>query len=357
MSPCTALVPVLQSTTEELLQDPAHLLRELWETRQQANYWKAQYQRSKEREAKLRQQIQELQAKVKQLEHQLFGKKSEKKNRSETSSSSGGGERRRGQQPGNPAPKRRSHDHLPQIEDLRDLPEDQKQCPHCGLPYEDFPGTEDSETIEIEVRAHRRKIRRKRYRPTCQCPGNCGIITAPPAPKLIPKGRYGISVWTQVLLDEFLFFRPSHRLIADLATHGIELPAGTLAGGLQRITPMLQPLYQAIEQHCQAATHWHADETGWKVFVKVEEKPDHKRTLWVYRSSEAIFFAIALTKGTKEAEAVFGPDAEGSLNADRASNYKALTAVKRGTLLLAFCWSHTRRDFLDAVRGDPEQQE
>ena len=74
--------------------------------------------------------------------------------------------------------------------------------------------------------------------------------------------------------------------------------------------------------------------------MKVEEKPDHKRTLWVYRSSEAIFFAIALTKGAKEAEAFFGPHAEGILNVDRASNYKALTAVKEGTLLLAFCWAH-----------------
>ena len=114
---------------------------------------------------------------------------------------------------------------------------------------------------------------------------------------------------------------------------------------------------QAIKQHCQTAQHWHADETGWKVFVKVEEKPDHKRTLWVYRSPEAVFFAIALTKGTKEAEAFFGPDANGILNADRASNYKALMAVKQGTLLLAFCWAHTRRDFLDAVRGDQAHQD
>lgn len=341
----------------ELRQDSTQLLLELFEARQQAGYWKTQFQRGKERETKLQRQVDDLQAKVKQLEHQLFGRKSEKKNRSEASSASRGGKRPRGQQPGNPAPNRRSHEHLPQVEELRDLPEDQKQCPQCGLPYEDFPGTEDSQTIEIEVRAHRRLIRRKRYRPACHCAGNCGIITAPPAPKLIPKGRYGISVWTQVLLDKFLFFRPSHRLIADLATHGITLPAGTLAGGLQRLAPMLELLYRAIEQHCQAATHWHADETGWKVFVKVEEKPDHKRTLWVYRSPEAIFFAIALTKGTKEAEAFFGPDAEGILSVDRASNYKALTAVKQGTLLLAFCWSHTRRDFLDAVRGDPGQQE
>ena len=91
--------------------------------------------------------------------------------------------------------------------------------------------------------------------------------------------------------------------------------------------------------------------------MKVDEKPDHKRTLWVYRSREAVFFAIALTKGTKEAEAFFGPDANGILNADRASNYKALVAVKQGTLLLAFCWAHTRRDFFDAVRGDQAHQD
>jgi transposase len=225
------------------------------------------------------------------------------------------------------------------------------------LPYEPFPGTEDSETIEIHVRAHRRVIRRKRYRPTCQCPGNPGIVTAPSPPKLIPKGRYGISVWVQVLLDKFLFFRPSQRLIADLATHGIELPSGTLAGGLKRIAPLLEPLYEAIRQHCQAAVQWHADETGWKVFVKVEEKPDHKRTLWVYRSPEAVFFAIALTKGAREAEAFFGPAAAGILNVDRATSYKALAAVKEGTLLLAFCWTHTRRDFLDAARGDDQHQQ
>ncbi len=234
-------------------------------------------------------------------------------------------------------------------------PKARKQCPQCGLPYEPFPGTEDSETIEIEVRAHRRVIRRRRYRPTCRCPGRPGIITAPPPPKLIPKGRYGISVWVQVLLDKFLFFRPSHRLIAELATHGIQLPAGTLAGGLKRIAPLLEPLYEAIRQHCQAAGHWHADETGWKVFVKVEEKPGHKRTLWVYASREAVFFAIALTRSAQEPEAFFGPQAAGILNVDRYSSYKALAAVKAGTLLLAFCWTHTRRDFLDAARGDPQQ--
>lgn len=375
MSSVTAPIHAPRLATEQLLQDPPQLLLELLQQRQQTGYWKAQFQRAKQREAELQQEIQKLQtsgaqreserqqeiqklqARIAQLEHQLFGKKSEKTNRSEKSSSPGGVKRPRGQQHENRGPPRRSHDHLPKVEDPRDLPEDEKHCPDCGLPYDPFPGTEDSETIEIEVRAHRRVIRRKRYRPTCHCPGRPGIITAPPPPKLIPRGRYGISVWVHVLLDKFLFFRPSQRLIADLATHGIHLPAGTLADGLKRIAPMLEPLYEAIRQHCRAASHWHGDETGWKVFVPIEGKSSpYKRTLWVFASGEAVFFAIALTRGSKEAEAFFGAEAVGILSVDRYSSYKALAAVKAGTLLLAFCWAHIRRDFLDAARGDPQQQ-
>ncbi len=51
MSTGTALISTRQSTTEELRQDSAQLLLELLEMRQQAGYWKAQLQRSKEREA------------------------------------------------------------------------------------------------------------------------------------------------------------------------------------------------------------------------------------------------------------------------------------------------------------------
>jgi transposase len=361
MSSSAALVPVLHAATEQLLQNPALLLSELFQERQQAAYWQAMFRQAKERETQLEKRTWELEARIKQFEHQLFGKKSEKKSRSQKCSSSSsespaGGKRKRGQQPGNPGPQRRDYDHLPKVEEQRDLSEDQKRCPTCQLPYEPFPGTEDSETIEIDVRAHRRVIRRKRYRRTCQCPATPGIITAPPSPKLIPKGRYGISIWVQVLLDKFLFFRPSHRLIADFATHGIQLAPGTLTEGLKRLAPLLEPVYEAIKRHCQAASRWHGDETGWKVFVQVEEKPGHKRTLWVFSSPEAVVFVIALTRGAKEAEAFFGAHAAGILNVDRYSSYKALLAVKGGTLILAFCWSHVRRDFLEAERGWDGQQ-
>jgi hypothetical protein len=57
-------------------------------------------------------------------------------------------------------------------------------------------------------------IRRRRYRRTCTCDGP-SIVTAPLAPKLIPKGRYGVSVWVEVLLDKYLSYRPTERLLVS----------------------------------------------------------------------------------------------------------------------------------------------
>ena len=69
-------------------------------------------------------------------------------------------------------------------------------CPQCGAAL--VPSdTEDSEQIEIEVRAYRRRIRRRRYQRTCPCKDGPRTITAPPAPKLIPKGLLGVSVWVE----------------------------------------------------------------------------------------------------------------------------------------------------------------
>src|SRR3974377_2146840 len=43
---------------------------------------------------------------------------------------------------------------------------------------------------------------------------------------------------------------------------------------------------------------------------------------------------------------LLGAEACGVLEVDRYSGYKAMTPVKNGLLLLAFCWAHVRRDFV-----------
>jgi hypothetical protein len=85
----------------------------------------------------------------------LFARKSEQSNcNTQKTGSNQTQTRKRGQQPGSTGHGRRRHGNLPVKEEVHDLPEDKKCCPCCGMPFDPFPGTEDSGLVEIEVKAH-----------------------------------------------------------------------------------------------------------------------------------------------------------------------------------------------------------
>jgi transposase len=235
------------------------------------------------------------------------------------------------------------------------LPPLQRQCSTCGLPFAPCGSEPAASTIvEVEVRAHRRVIRRRRYRPTCACGTHPDIIAAPPPPRLIPHSVLGVSVWVEVLLDKYAFYRPTYRLLAQWRLHGLDLALGTLTDGLHRLLPLVEPVYEALRTHNRQQTHWHGDETRWQVFATVEGKVGHLWYLWLVRSAEATVFTLAAGRAHDVPEEILGPDAQGIFNVDRYKAYPAMKQVKDGHITLALCWAHQRRDFIAVERGRPE---
>jgi transposase len=337
-------------------------LEQEFEPWRQAAYWKAMHRRALEREAQLRAEVDRLQALVRLREQQLFGRKTETATATAAAvpnppQADTPTRRPRGQQRGRPGPKRRDYSHLPTVPEDHVLPAEQCFCPQCGQLLADFPGTEDSVILEVDVRAHRRVIRRRRYRPACSCAAHPGIVTAPPAPRLIPKSILGVSIWVAVLLDKYLFYRPTYRLLADWQTLGLDLSLGTITDGLSRLVPLFEPVYEALVRRSQEQTLWHADETRWLVFASIEGKVGHRWYLWVFHSAEAVVFVLAAGRSHDVPEEHFGPvQGRGILVVDRYVAYKAIDKVKSGTIVLAFCWAHVRRDFLGVARSWPQQQ-
>lgn len=327
--------------------------------RSEAGYWQAMHQKALEREKELKQRNEELEAKLRERERQLFGRKSEKCGKG--GEGSGGADkqsngRRRGQQPGAEGHGRQLHEELEVVEEVCDLEENEKCCPRCGLPYEEFPVTEDSEEVEVEVRAYRRRHRRKQYRPTCSCPDQPGIVMAPAPAKLICKGGYAISFWVHLLLDKFLLQRPTYRLRIDLRlSMGVDVSQGTITDGLKRLMPLFEPLYEGIVAKSLSEEHWHADETRWKVFEKLEGKQGNRWYLWLFHSQSTVVYILDPSRSSVVPLEYFGEGAEGILSVDRYSAYKAL--LKWTKLLLQFCWAHVRRDFLAVAKDWPKQEQ
>ena len=267
----------------------------------QAAYWQSLHQRAVQREQRLLEKVDALQGRIRSLEQRLFGRKTEHAATPPDAASATPPPqppRPRGQQRGRPGPKRRDYTHLPVVEETLDVPADRRHCPQCGQAFAPFPGTDDGTVLEVEVRAHRRLIRRRRYRPTCGCGCNPGIITAPPPPKLLPKSILGVSIWVRVLLDKYLFYRPTYRLLDDLATEGLPLSLGTITDGLRRLLPLLEPLYDALVERSRAQTLWHADETRWLVYASVEGKIGYRWYLWVFHGGDVVVFVLASGRAT-----------------------------------------------------------
>ncbi len=346
----------LRAVVAELRAEVAGLCRQVLDLRCEAGYWKSRHADAVLRIDTLQSELAAARAEIRQLKADRFGKKSEKQDRSnrlDDPQEQDATPKRRGQQPNRRGPARRDYSHLPARESVLELPPADAVCDCCGKPLADLGDTEDSEQVEIEINIYRRVVRRRRYRRTCDCPGP-QTRTAPAPPKLIPKGRYGLSIWVHLLMEKFDAQRPIQRTIEQLRWLGLELAPGTVANGQQTIEPLLQPIYAALCERSQSSLQHQADETRWLVFAEKEGKTGHHWWLWVFAGADSVVYVLDPSRSHEVPEAHFPQDASGVLMVDRYSAYKAMRQVKEGQLRLAFCWAHVRRDFVRVGKGNPE---
>jgi len=330
------------------------------EFRWEVGYWKSQHAGAVKRIGRLTEELDQARGQVRSLQDKLFGRKSEKSAGTDRSNDLFDPEevlappKKRGAQPGQAGHGRRDYSHLPVVEEFVSLPEESLVCPICGKPAVALSATEDAEVLEIDVRAHRRRIRRRRYRPACDCDPARRTLTAPPPPKIIPKGNLGISIWVHVLLDKYSSYRPTERLLGQLEQYDLDLPAGTVNDGLRRIEPLLQPIYEALCERNREGEYHQADETRGLVFVLLDGKKGYGWWLWVVLGADTVVYLLAPSRGHEVPQSHFGAEASGVLEVDRYSGYKAMDQVKSGLLVLAFCWTHVRRDFVSVGKSWPE---
>jgi transposase len=353
------LIGALRQEVAELRGEVASLRRENLELRQQVGYWKGMHARAIERIAVLEQENEHLRGENRRLQQQLFGQKSEKQSCKDRSNHLDGldDEDPAGPQGGpkkkQKGPKRRDFSHLPAKEEVIELPKDERTCPDCGQPLAEMTDSEDSEQIEIDVKAHRRVIRRRRYRKTCTCPG-CQTTTAPAPAKLIPKSLLGTSVWVEILLAKYFNHQPTERLLAAWKLLGLDLAASTLNAGLERLQPLFLPIYQALQERNRLSAYQQADETRWLVFIEKDGKQAHRWWLWVFNGEDTVVYVLDPARSHDVPEGHFTAGISVVLMVDRFASYKAMAPVKAGLIVLAFCWAHVRRDFISVAKSFPE---
>jgi transposase len=313
--------------------------------------YRSWYEMAKQREQLLIEQNASLAADNKRLKRDLYARKSEasaKKEHGEKPAS----KRKRGQQSGNPTPARRTYPNLPVIPETVDLPQDQQQCPECGLALEALPMDDTSTVVEIQVKGYVRRISKRCYRPGCTCGRLPGIVSQPVVGSLFPGSQFGVSVFTEFLMSKFCFGQPIFRLLEQWRGLGVDVAPGTIYGLQRPLLKLFAPIYRRIGERNRQAKHWHIDETRWQVLVQVADKTGTRWWMWVFVTEDTVYFVLSPKRSARVVTDHLGRQPEGIASVDRYSAYKAV-ALRSLLFLLAYCWAHARRDFTTIVATIP----
>jgi transposase len=305
--------------------------------------------------AKLKATIVRKKAQIKELEKKVFRDTSEKGRKAPVTKPPDAGEakkNKRGKQKGAKGFGRKKHEELPIGEVVNhDVPEKDMLCATCGE-SERPVGFEDSQEVEVEVKAYKRKRihRRQKVGHFCKCKKHWATKTAPKPAKLIPKGGYGLTFWIFCLIGKYVFHTPLNRLCMQLAMKGLIVPSGTIVGGFKRILKLLEPLIEEIKRYSREEKHhWHIDDTGWKVFVKFDGKTSHRWYLWVFLSNDVCVYTLspwrkrAVPKSHLE-------HSTGVVTGDRLEANKKLGENVENS----YCWVHIRRELRNLAAAYPE---
>ena len=281
------------------------------------------------------------------LSRRMYGRKSERQDKARP-------KRRRGQQPGAPGHGRTPRPALEERTETREPPREARACGVCGTGHV-ANGERCTTIVEIDVKAHTRRIVRPRWRRRCDCAEVPREVIAPAPDRLFPGTPYGTTVWARVLFERYVCHRPLNGVADWLTRQGLALSAGTLGNSVTRFVPLFAPLGQAILEHQHAAPVRHGDETGWRIQALRQSGRSGRAWLWVSVTAEAVYFHIDPSRSAEAALAVFGGALAGQVPVvDRYSTYKKLARVLEGRVTLAWCWSHQRRDFIDCAAGQPK---
>jgi transposase len=282
------------------------------------------------------------------LTKQVFGPTSEQREAPDRSSSEGDDKgkdeekKKRGHGP-TEQPK------LPRIDVDHDLDEADKTCPECGGCLEEMEGQYEAhdEIDVIPLRFVIKHHRRKKY--TCRC-GAC-IETALGPDKLTPGGRYSINFAIHVAIAKYCDHLPLERQVRMMAREGLVVTSQTLWDQIEQLAWLVESVMPRLHEHVLAHSVVGADETTWELLGK---KPELSKSwyVWVLQVTTAVYYAIRGGRSAKTAEALLASFA-GTLMCDGYKAYLSL-AQKYPRVVLAHCWAHVRREYIEIESSSPK---
>jgi transposase len=317
---------------------------------------------------KYQEKIHYLEERIRLLQNELFGKKSEQRRREDDRQMPIFGHLDDTPDPALasqdtivvPAHKRRKRgrkplpEDLPRVEVIHDLSEDEKVCA-CGAKLSRI-GQETCEKLDY-IPAKVQVIRHVRYKYACKsCDGvedDGPTVKIAPAPvQLIEKSNATEGLLAHIVVSKFADALPLYRQQKMFARLGVELSRATMANWMVQAGRRCSPLIELIEGEIREGPLIQMDETPLQVLKEPGRANTSKSYMWVFCGGPydhpCVLYRYHPTRSGKVALA-FLDDYQGTIQSDDYDGYDYL-GKKTGIVHMG-CWAHARRKFAEVIKA------
>lgn len=244
--------------------------------------------------------------------------------------------------------------HLPIVENIIDIPEEEKLC-GCGC-QKTVIGQETHDGLQ-HTPAQYSILRTTRLKYACKnCEGtedNGPTVSIAPVPKqIIPKSFATSSLLAYIITAKFVDALPLYRLSKIFQREGITLGRGTMSNWVIALAKLLEPMVECLKDSLFQYPVAYADETPLQVLREENRRADQKSFMWVFcggpPEKRSIIFKYSETRES-EIPKKFFENYSGHVMSDGYSAYKYVDSEDCDIERLR-CWAHGRRKFTDAIK-------
>jgi len=242
---------------------------------------------------------------------------------------------------------------LPRVDKVHDISEEEKICA-CGCQLSRI-GEDVSEKLDI-IPEQIRVIRHIRYKYACKgCEGvesNEGAVkTAALPPQIIPQGIVTAGLVAYVATSKFVDAQPFYRQEKQFARIGVDISRATMSNWMINVGSQCKALIQLLHGEILSGPVVNIDETRVQVMNEQGRLNTSQSYMWVFlggsRDGPSIIYQYQPTRAGDVAKK-FLEEYSGYVQTDAYVGYDDLESLK---IRLLGCWAHARRKFMDMVKA------
>jgi len=188
---------------------------------------------------------------------------------------------------------------LKRFDNLHDIDESQKTCPHD---QSDLKHIGEIVTEQLYFKpAVIKVIKHKQFKYACKC-CNKFIITAKKPKEIIPKSIATAELLAYITVSKYADSLPLYRLSNMFKRLDVNISRQNMANWMIKCSHAAQPLVNLIREELYGQPCVHIDETTVQVLKEPGKKSTSKSYMWVQRAGNCIVFDYQSNRSSKIVE-------------------------------------------------------